>query len=381
MKSRFIQTKKIQLFISLFLSAFTCFVFYIVNKESFFSSDDLYYMTNLSTGQKLESVFEIIPSQIWHYFNWGGRAVAHSLLQFTLYMGEMYANITNVICTGLLVFLIVWISNYKVKWTYLLAISFLIFLNPNWIQTLFWESGFANYIYTIIFVLIFLYQFIRLAEYPERKQPIGITFWIIPLGLFAGWSNENIGPTISLCVLGIILFLRYKKKAPPLWTYLGNIFCAIGSVLLIVSPGNKIRSEIAYADVQYGIVIKVLLRFYHIAVAIFEYLFPALLLLFFVLSIYLFVLKMRVTITDVVFLSMIMLSIGIMILSPHYPDRAVFGTLVFIIITILHLLGLIISKYQSYYLPYIWIALILWIGMIFILIEYILNLHGSIPIA
>lgn len=192
-----------------FLLGITVVVFYFVHVQFVFSSDDLYYLTNLATGEPLKHISEIFESQVWHYFNWGGRTVAHALLQATLLMGETYANVTNILCTALLVYLMLVLSKHKDMWNYLLILSFLILCNPNWAQTLFWEAGFANYVYTTIIALSFLLVYINKAENPERKSLIGIDFWIAPLGLLAGWTNENIGPALFVCTLGIII---YKEK-------------------------------------------------------------------------------------------------------------------------------------------------------------------------
>lgn len=356
-------------------------VFYLVHVQFVFSSDDLYYSTNLATGEPLNHFTEIIESQVWHYFNWGGRAVAHSLLQFTLLMGETYANVTNILCTGLLVYLIGILSKHRNMWSNILILSFLVLCNPNWPQTLFWESGFANYAYTTIIVLIFLMIYLRQAEKPESKPYVGVNFWIAPLGLLVGWTNENIGPSVFLCTLGIIIYMRKKKNRTPIWMWMGNLFTFLGSLLIILAPGNQVRVDTAYESANYELWKRVLLRFYHIGVAIYEYLFPILLVLTAVLFIYLLILKFKMTITDVVFLSMATLSVGAMLLSPHYPDRAVFGTLVCIIIVIMRMLGDIINAIQLKKGYYVCFAVIMWIGTIFVVVEHVLNLLDKIPYA
>jgi hypothetical protein len=356
-------------------------VFYILHIEYTFRTDDLYYSTNLATGEPLTKIQDIIDGQIWHYLNWGGRTVAHTLLQFTILMGETYANITNIVCTAILVFLIGLVSKQKKLWNCILIAALLILCNPNWEQTLFWESGFANYVYTTIFVLLFMYLYIRQAENSDLKALFGMNFWIVFLGLFAGWTNENIGPTVFVSTLGIIIYMKRKKRRTPLWMWLGNLFSFLGSVLVIVAPGNQVRVDAGYGDVNYGIKMKVFLRGYHVGVAVYEYLLPIVLLLLFVCLIYVFVLKQKMTITDIVFLSMSVLSIGAMLLSPHYPDRAIFGTLVFMIIVIMRMLGEMMKIYEVKYIYYICFVVLIWFGMIFKLIEYIMKLNNLIPYA
>lgn len=364
-----------------FLLGITVVVFYFVHVQFVFSSDDLYYMTNLATGEPLQHISEIYESQVWHYFNWGGRTVAHALLQATLLTGETYANVINILCTALLVYLMLVLSKHKNMWNYLLILSFLILCNPNWAQTLFWEAGFANYVYTTIIALSFLLVYINKAENPERKSLIGIDFWIAPLGLLAGWTNENIGPALFVCTLGIIIYIKRKKYKTPAWMWLGNLFSFLGSLLIIMAPGNQVRVDTAYSEVEYGTLIKVLLRFYHMGVALYHYLFPILLVLFLVLFMYIVMLKMKLKLTDVVLLSMAVLSVAAMFLSPHYPDRAAFGTIVCIIIVIMRMFGEIMTSFKVKNIYIICFTLFMWIGMIFTIVEHVLNVLNKIPLA
>ena len=71
-----------------------------------FVRDDLWYATNLVTGEPLRNITDIFESQWWHYFNWGGRSITHSLLQLILMCGDMFANILNMAATFTLSFLI-----------------------------------------------------------------------------------------------------------------------------------------------------------------------------------------------------------------------------------------------------------------------------------
>ena len=56
-----------------------------------------------------------------------------------------------------------------------------------------------------------------------------------------GWSNENMGPTVLILSLVVMLSAAENKKI-PVWMYLGNISCLAGSILMIVAPGNFVRS-------------------------------------------------------------------------------------------------------------------------------------------
>ena len=123
---------------------------------------------------------------------------------------------------------------------YFAALGMLFGLNANWKMSMFWEAGAANYLYMTGFILAFLLCYLKY----EEKNLWGITVWILPLGLIAGWSNENMGPTVWILSLVVMLLRRREQKKIPVWMYLGNISCLAGSILMIVAPGNFVRNTV-----------------------------------------------------------------------------------------------------------------------------------------
>ena len=365
----------------LIMLVITVSVLYLVNVQGIFSLDDIYYSSNLATNDPLENINDVIEGQVWHYFNWGGRTVAHTLLQLTLLCGDTFANITNLICTAILALLICLLGKKHGLWSALFVLSLLFVVNPNWYQTLIWQSGFANYVYTSIFILLFLYHYLKLGERQDWIPHKATALWVIPLGLLSGWSNENMGPTIWLVTLCIIIYLRKIVKKIPLWAILGNISCFIGSMLVILAPGNSLRVEDNYGDVTYGLKMKIFLRFYHIGVSVYHYLFPLLLLTAVILIVYKFIAKEKFTLTTVSLLTAAVISIGAMMLSPHYPSRSTFGTLVLLVTAILSMVSQLLKSHVDLALPCKVMTVILWCGMIFLLIEHYMNTLQLIPYA
>lgn len=365
----------------LIMLAITVGILYMMHVQGIFSQDDIYYSSNLATNEPLHNVNDIIEGQVWHYFNWGGRTVAHTLLQVTLLCGDTFANITNLVCTAILVLLICLIGKRSGLWSALCVISLLFLMNPNWYQTLIWQSGFANYVYTSIIILLFLYYYLKLGDEPKWIAHKATALWVVPLGLLSGWSNENMGPTVWLVTLCIIIYLRKTKKKIPLWSILGNISCFIGSMLVVLAPGNFLRVEDNYGDVTYGLKMKIFLRFYHIGVSVYHYIFPLLLLTAVVLIVYRFIAKEKFTLTTISLLAAAVISIGAMVLSPHYPSRSTFGTLVLLVTAIVSMVSQLLKSHVSLALPCKIMTFILWCGMIFLLVEHYMNTLQLIPYA
>ncbi len=87
--------KKAIRWISPVLIALTALIVWRVNYEIEFMMDDDWYSTLLYEDTPIRNLSDIIRAQIWHYFNWGGRSMAHALLQLILLAGEHWADILN----------------------------------------------------------------------------------------------------------------------------------------------------------------------------------------------------------------------------------------------------------------------------------------------
>lgn len=335
-------------FIYIFLLLISALILFVTHRLVPFMLDDLWYSTVLYDETPIKSFSDIIAAQVWHYNNWGGRSITHGLLQIILMCGENIADILNVLTTFILAWMICVLSDNKTGFAFFAAIGMLHGLNANWKMSMFWQSGAANYLYITVFILLYLFCYLR--ELSEENTDLkemgkslpGIVLWIIPLGLIAGWSNENMGPAVWL-ISTVVIVLKYREKEKlPIWMLLGNLACLIGSVLVIIAPGNFVRSA-EVPEQQYGMLWRCFLRGYAESKAFLEFLFPTILLLFFVLILYKVVLKEKIGKKNSLLLLGAMLSWLAMALSPHYPDRATFGTMVLLICVILSLIRKIIQ--------------------------------------
>ena len=303
---------------SLVLILFTTVMIWYANYLTDFMMDDEWYSTLLYADTPIQNIRDIIHAQIWHYFNWGGRSMAHGLLQLILLCGEHWADIFN---TGMTLLL-------------------------SWL----------------------------ICEVSGRR---GFPLWILPLGLIAGWSNENMGPAVWILSLLVMILRRKDHKRIPLWMYLGNISCLAGSVLMIAAPGNFVRSEETSEDTR-GLLWNLFLRFYSEAKGAFEYLFPALLLTVVLLVICVGILREKIGKENLLLLAGALLSWGAMVLSPHYPDRAAFGTMVLLICVILSLTGKAVDRQKENAWMYYGCGVFIWLRGMYFFMEFIGLMKGWI---
>lgn len=400
---------------SFFVLAVTVVIISMAHKAAPYMLDDLWYSTNLATDGPLENLGDVVESQVWHYLNWGGRSMTHTILQLTILCGETINNILNVVFTGFLAIIIYCIAVVLLRGEvassgqktdlancaggtkgsmsavfYIAVIMGMLHgLNPNWLMSMYWQSGSANYLYITVFILLFVFAYVR--ELPgylsdikagndttlsETKPLKGVTFWIVPVAVLSGWSNENMGPTVwVLSVFTIVCLMKMGRKIKA-WMILGSIFSLAGSAMCILAPGNFVRS--AQVDADKSVLWKLVNRVYAESRAGVDYLYPALIFAFLLALAYYPVLKKKLDLKTLVLFAMAVISWGAMVLSPHYPDRACFGTMIFLVIISVSLMLRLRKEAQGMKW---WInaaAVLVWLRGMFWLVEYMGFLRGII---
>ena len=367
-------------------------VIYLTHRAIPFMMDDLWYSTLLSEDTPIASFSDIVRSQIWHYFNWGGRSMTHAILQMVLLAGEQTADILNVAVTLLLAGAICLVSENRTLPAFFAAFGMMFGLNANWKMSMFWQAGAANYLYITVFILLFAYCYLRelpdegtllfrskkavakgtskaasaVEAFPpgctEALKPLPfIRFWIIPLGILTGWSNENMGPSLWLLSLAVILLTWREKHTLKLWMLLGNLSCLVGSAFCILAPGNFVRSAQS-GEAQIGLLWRLFLRCYAQSKSALEFLFPTLLVLFFLCILH----GPKRGRRNELLLLTALLSWGAFLLSPHYPDRASFGTMILCICAALSLAKKAVLRDERLVLPLWALSVFIWLrGMYF----------------
>lgn len=319
---------------------------WICHRRIPFMMDDLWYATNLATDRPLQGLADIVESQVWHFRNWGGRCVTHGLLQMTLMAGEPVADILNMAALLGLGWMICVTAGWRKPFAFLLASALVVALNANVKMSMFWQAGTVNYVYSSLWILGFLWPYLRQVEQPGRRSLRLIDLWILPLGLMTGWSNENMGPASLLTVIAAMAWLKRREGLRPRrWMISGAAACLVGSVLVVVAPGNFVRAS-ALEDMGLGELLYD--RFLSMLRAGTDYLFPAVALLGGLLLLWMVCMRGSLRPVQWMLLGLAVLSYGAMALSPHYPDRATFGTMVVCIALSLSVLKDILEKRRDF---------------------------------
>lgn len=319
--------------------AAVCMLFY-ANVSVPFMMDDIWYSTNLATGNTLSGFGDVIESQVWHYLNWGGRSITHAFLQLSLMCGERGADVINTLMTLVLAIEMSYLAKivsgkkstsdgdsvFDKICLPALMFGLLLVCCPNLKMSMLWQAGCANYVYSSVWILAFYIVYLRALDPGAKDLPLSGIF-MIPLGLITGWSTENMGPSAFLTAAAIT-FMMYKKgsakgKRLVMMTE-GVVFSFVGSVICILAPGNFIRKNDSAEDLALTIPDRLIQMMKGLG----DYLFPALLILAVSYILYRRFSDNKIPKGILFLLAGAALSYAAMIASPHYPDRAAFGTCV-----------------------------------------------------
>lgn len=223
----------------IFLSIIIFGYFLKLNGFTPYWNDEFAYSFIIGSDTRVNSMIDIISSQHYLYFNWTGRVIIQSLVQFFLLIGKDYFNIINSILVVFLIYLVcsfVRIRKFNTKddlRDFIIATLLLWSLIPVMGQTIFWLAGAVNYLWATVIVLTFLlpYRYLIEGKYIIKNNITSVTVMFF-LGLLAGCSHENTVVT-ALAFVGItFVFVMYKYKRIPYWFVSGTI----GLVIEICLP-------------------------------------------------------------------------------------------------------------------------------------------------
>lgn len=159
----FISRHKRILTVAILLSTFIVLFGNIYFSE--YISDDLIYMNKWQSSEPISNLYDIFEYQINHYFLWGGRSIAHTILQLLFLIGKPVSAILTTLVFMICAYLINIYSCEKFNIiTYSGIVGLLYFLNPIYSETIRWYTGSANYLWTITIVLVAIYPFVNVIK-------------------------------------------------------------------------------------------------------------------------------------------------------------------------------------------------------------------------
>lgn len=341
-----------RLFLCLILLCF--FTILIYESLTPMLSDDLNYKTAV---REASGIGDLFLQEYVQYRNWTGRSVAHLLLRFFLYGGSK--TVFNFVASAVFTFLIFLLYRFSLKRTGLQENEdlsqekeieerpalFLFLLLLVWIfgesfaQTILWETGAFNYLFTTTIILGNLALFDHFLMRAKKGNWVSCTGGFL-CGLLSGWCSENTsGGMMFLMALWVMHWGRQKKENPFVLLrrkpelvvdFLGSL---TGFCLMIFAPGNAVRSS--YKMEAHTGLLRFVARFLKITNDLkTDYLWP--LLLFTALLSFLLVLRAdgkRMKACFFWFLTFLATAYALL-MAPEPQKRALFGAGIFLFVAI-----------------------------------------------
>lgn len=183
-----------------------------------------------------------LQTHVNHYLSWSGRFISDyissAILILTNDLAKAFLTSIAFVSIALIITSIPSVL-YKTKNTllsFLFVFSLYWVVNPTLGQTVFWVVGAANYLFTNLFICLYL-LFLSLYLSHGRKYIIPLLIFSIPAGL----SNENTSVIVVCISVVSTVYDIIKNKSYLLLT--SSILVIIGACLLILSPGNFSRAS------------------------------------------------------------------------------------------------------------------------------------------
>lgn len=230
-------------------------LFLLVIVISFFAISFLgFYLSDDYIDGEVTSVMDAIRRTGFRYMNWGGGLLStffQSLFCGLLRSHKVWFDIVNTLAFVLLT----WSAGSMVggdrNRVYIILLFTLVFWffcpAPN--QSLFWVVGSTAYLWTHALVFLFLLTH-------EKNQGKTGSFWYrSALFLFAFLAASSLIPCVSICGAFVVYYLIHIRE------FKGNIVpivlgFALGSVILIVAPGNFLRAAADPGTVEHFLLFK-----------------------------------------------------------------------------------------------------------------------------
>lgn len=337
-------------------------------------SDDFWY------GQKN---INLVSTTIHHYLTWSGRLLTDITSRILL---QCPSWIISGIKTLVLVLLIILISTLpsqiqKSEHNRFSNINlFLLFIiywicNPNLGQTTFWTVGTSNYLFTSLWILVYL----NLAFHFFNHKTVWYQDILLVLVAFgAGLSNENTGPMMVIFSMGMLIYSVKTQQQIKTWLIglSGNV---IGAAVLLLSPGNWLRQQTLPPEFRNTLTLPNFYRFFNDGTAVKLFSNYGFLFLIFAVIIGLLFWKKTVSrsaiLWSMIFFAMAVVSNFALILSPYVIIRALQGGFIFLLISLSFLINELIQNLQFKPIKQVYIVLISVLTVMFV-ISYILEVHS-----
>lgn len=209
--------------------------------------DDFEYALIWNTDVRIASFTDVFRSLYIHYMEHGGRMADYFVNDTLAWWGKPIFNVWNAFLYTYLMVVMYWHAKREITFNFnpyilSLIVVFSWFGLPDWALTNVWMNGSCVYLLSacLIFTMLLPYH----MHWVGRPMLCGcpmLAILMLFVGWFAAWSIENTAAVMNLLML-LACIKAYKQKNLMTWMVTGFVGAAIGWSMLVLAPGNFVRS-------------------------------------------------------------------------------------------------------------------------------------------
>ena len=226
--------------VCIFLALFALLL--ICNFLSPMICDDFAYSFSFATREPITEVGDIIPSMAAHSHKMNGRLTAHFLAQLMLLLPPVVFDLVNSVMFVLQLAMMAWICRGRGERSNFVLLGI---FSAIWIfelrfgQVNLWTDGSCNYLWNVVFGLMFLLPFVREFLFNRRISGIPASALFILFSFPAGaYGEAGSAACIGMAILFVLLFHFYQHKKGIRVYILALISAVAGYLTMFLCPAE-----------------------------------------------------------------------------------------------------------------------------------------------
>ena len=225
------------------LLLFVFAVMLVLNHFTPYLADDFTFSYSFADRDVLSSPFILLRSLYYHYMEWSGRVVVKFFAQLFTIPPKWVFDVCNAAMFALLGWVLCRLGNVQQKQSALsLGFAFLSLwlVSPVFGQTNLWMCGSCNNLWSTVGCMAFLLPWRTLFAKTPAHYNAPLLFMG---GVFAGWLYENTSAGMLAAMALCLVWQLLRKRPLPRWALAAFAGSCIGYLLLILAPGNSVRTD------------------------------------------------------------------------------------------------------------------------------------------
>lgn len=241
MKLNSIEKKEYCLLSAMLLAAFL--VMFCLTTLTPMVADDYDYSYSMSTGLRVDSLYEIRQTIRMHWKGLNGRFFSHIFAYYFLWQPKALFNFANALVAAVLVLFAyrsIRLASPSHAFFYTVTWCMLVFcFIPVFGQVFLWLDGACNYSWGLAWNLIYLFPFLSFWFDKRSRRHLLPELLLLADAFLAGSYNETISLSFLCLTFLILLVSALKKRGMDAVLILHFLFAFGGFLFLILAPGSS----------------------------------------------------------------------------------------------------------------------------------------------